>query len=327
MTGEKVMGQLFFVLAVSVGSIVAGYLLQLLFAGLRLADSRGLGAASRVIKLVSFFFMNPVAILSTFWGLSLPALSVLALPLLGVFSVLLGAGAALLAIRAFRVPAERAASVFTCGVFSNVVTFGGLIAYTMFAESGYGLAQLFTVLMSPAYYMIGYPVSSNIARGEEHVLRLSSENLKENPYLAIPLLGIAAGVALRFAGPPRPEVMGTIVAVLVPCVAGLLGLAIGLTLQPSRIAGYRREILMILGIRHLVVPLVMIPLAWALGYGGVAGGLALKVIVVLSVMPVAFNALVPPAIYGFDLDLANSAWLVSTATLVVVVPVLFLTLG
>ena len=321
------MGQLFFVLAVSIGSIAVGYALQLLLTAFRLADSRGLGALSRFLKLASFFFMNPVAILSTFWGLSLPAPSVLAFPLLGVFSVLLGAAAALAAIRFYKVPDEQAASVFTCGVFSNVVTFGGLIAYTMFAESGYGLAQLFTVLMSPAYYMIGYPVSSNIARGEEHVLRLSSENLKENPYLAIPLLGIAAGVALRFAGPPRPEVMGPIVAVLVPCVAGTLGLAIGLTLQFSRIRGYRREILMVLAIRHLVVPLVMIPLAWALGFGGVAGGLALKVIIVMSVMPVAFNALVPPAIYGFDLDLANSAWLVSTSTLVVVLPVLFLALG
>jgi hypothetical protein len=327
MAAGRVMGQLFFVLAVSIGSIAVGYALQLLLTAFRAADARSLGAASRFLKLVSFFFMNPVAILSTFWGMVLPAPSVLAFPLLGLFSVLLGAAAALAAIRVFKVPAEQAASVFTCGVFSNVVTFGGLIAYTMFAESGYGLVQLFTVFMSPAYYMIGYPVSSNIARGEEHVLRLSWENLKENPYLAIPLLAIVAGVALRLAGPARPEAMSTVVAVLVPCVAGTLGLAIGLTLRFSRIAGYRREILMVLAIRHAVVPLVMIPLAWALGFGGVAAGLALKVIVVLSLMPVAFNALVPPAIYGFDLDLANSAWIVSTATLVIVLPFLFLTLA
>jgi predicted permease len=241
--------------------------------------------------------------------------------------VLLGAAAALAAIRLFKIPSEQAASVFTCGVFSNVVTFGGLVAYTMFAESGYGLVQLFTVLMSPAYYMIGYPVSSNIARGEERVLSLSWENLKENPYLVIPLAGIAAGVVLRFAGPPRPGIMGDLVGVLVPCVAGTLGLAIGLTLHLSRIGGYKREILIVLAIRHAVVPVLMIPLAWALGFGGVADGLALKVVAALSVMPVAFNALVPPAIYGFDLDLANSAWIVSTATLVVVLPVLFLVLA
>lgn len=320
------MDQLLFMLAVSIGSIAAGYGLQRALTAFRVADLRELGVASRLLKLASFFFMNPVAILSTFWGLRLPAASVLAFPLLGLFSVLLGAAFALAAIRLARVPPERAASVFTCGVFSNVVTFGGFVAHTMFAESGYGLVQLFTVLMSPAYYMIGYPVSSNIARGEERVLRLSTENLKENPYLVIPVLGIAAGVALRFLGPARPPAMAAVVAVLVPCVAAMLGIAIGLTLQPSRIAGYRREILMVLAIRHVLVPLVMIPLAWALGFGGAADGLAFKVVVILSLMPVAFNALVPPAIYGFDLDLANSAWLVSTATLAVVLPVLFLAL-
>ena len=324
--GEREMTRLLFVLAVSIGSIVVGYALQRVLTAFRIADARGLGAISRLLKLASFFFMNPVAILATFWGLTLPAPRVLTFPFLGLFSVLLGAAGALAAIRVFRVPAEQAASVFTCGVFSNVVTFGGLIAHSMFAETGYGLVQLHTVFMSPAYYMIGYPISSNIARGEERVLRLSSENLKENPYLLIPLVGIALGIAMRFVGLPRPEVMTTLVAILVPCVAATLGLAIGLTLRFSRIIEYRRDIMIVLGIRHALVPLVMIPLAAALGLGAIGDGLALKVVVILSVMPVAFNALVPPAIYGFDLDLANSAWIVSTATLVLVLPVLFLVL-
>ena len=43
-------------------------------------------------------------------------------------------------------------------------------------------------------------------------------------------------------------------------------------------------------------------------------------------MPVAFNALVPPAIFGFDLDLANSAWIVTTASLIVIVPALYFVL-
>ncbi len=320
------MGQLIFVLVVSIGSIAVGYAMQHVLTGFRVAGATGLGAISRVLKLAAFFFLNPVAILSTFWGLALPSPSVLAFPFLGLLSVVLGAAGAMAAIRLFRVPPEQAASVFTCGVFSNVVTFGGLIAYTMFAEAGYGLAQLFTVLMSPAYYMIGYPVSSNIARGEERVLRVSSENLKENPYLVIPLIAIGAGILLRVWGPARPEVLTHVVAVLVPCVAAMLGIAIGLTLRFSLIGGYRRDILIVLVIRHALVPLVMIPLAAVLGFGSVGDGLALKTVVILSVMPVAFNALVPPAIYGFDLDLANSAWIASTSTLVVALPVLFLVL-
>ena len=55
----------------------------------------------------------------------------------------------------------------------------------------------------------------------------------------------------------------------------------------------------------------------------VANGLPFKVILVLSSMPVAFNALVATSIYDLDLDMANSCWLISTGALVVVMPWLY----
>jgi len=45
-------------------------------------------------------------------------------------------------------------------------------------------------------------------------------------------------------------------------------------------------------------------------------------VLILSSMPVAFNALIPPSIYDLDLDLANSCWFVTTALLVFVLPAL-----
>jgi hypothetical protein len=43
---------------------------------------------------------------------------------------------------------------------------------------------------------------------------------------------------------------------------------------------------------------------------------------ILSSMPVAFNALIPPSIYDLDLDLANACWFFTTSALIVVLPVL-----
>jgi predicted permease len=43
-------------------------------------------------------------------------------------------------------------------------------------------------------------------------------------------------------------------------------------------------------------------------------------------MPVTFNSMIPPSIYDLDLDLANSCWFVTTALLVVVLPLLLLVL-
>jgi hypothetical protein len=49
-------------------------------------------------------------------------------------------------------------------------------------------------------------------------------------------------------------------------------------------------------------------------------------IVFLSFGPVALIAMVPPQIYGLDLDLANSGWLVTTVGYFIIVPVLLLLL-
>jgi predicted permease len=279
---------------------------------------------SRSLKLICFFVLNPIAMLSAFWVIRPPAPNVLALPFFGLLSVITGAFLSLGVIRLLKIPPFRAGSVFACGVFSNTVTFGGLIAFTFFREEGYGMMQLFTMLTSPAYYLIGYAVSSNIARGEKKVWRLSTKNLKENPFLMIPLTAITLGIVLNLLGLPRPAFLARVIATIVPVVTVALGIAIGLTLTFSRIRDYTREISLVLLIRHVAIPLILIPLAYLIGLHRVADGVPLKAVIILSSMPVAFNALVPAAIYGFDLDMANSAWIVSTASLLIIMPVLLL---
>ena len=80
-------------------------------------------------------------------------------------------------------------------------------------------------------------------------------------------------------------------------------------------------------IKFVLVPVCASSLAWALGFGDIDGGLPLKVVIILSAMPVAFNALIPPSIYDLDLDLANSCWFVTTALLAVVLPLVIVVLN
>jgi predicted permease len=63
------------------------------------------------------------------------------------------------------------------------------------------------------------------------------------------------------------------------------------------------------------------------GSGGSTGGLPLKVVALLAFMPVGVIALVPPTLYGGDLDLANSGWLATTAAILGILPLLVLVLG
>ena len=68
-------------------------------------------------------------------------------------------------------------------------------------------------------------------------------------------------------------------------------------------------------------------LAYMIGYAKIDKGLPLKVVMILSSMPVAFMALIPPSIYDLDLDLANSCWFFTTALLIFVLPCLLFILG
>ncbi len=320
------MSRLILILSVSVGSIAVGYLFQrTLVSSGAITQNRLLGF-SKYIKILAFFFLNPIAIISAFWKLSLQPLRLVIFPILGIFSALLGGAVALLFIKVFRLPPKRAASVFTSGMFTNVLTFGGLIGYVLFRDFGYLLAQLFTMLVAVSYYLVGYPVSNNIGKGEKRYFRVDLEVLRSKPFLFIPPLSIATGLILNALGVVRPEFFGSLIGVLVPCVSALLGFSIGITLKFATLGAYRREIGLVMLIKFLIVPIVMIPIGLLLGLHHISDAVPFKMLVVLSFMPVAFNALVPPAIFGFDLDLANAAWIVTTASLIVIIPILYFTL-
>jgi len=103
--------------------------------------------------------------------------------------------------------------------------------------------------------------------------------------------------------------------------------SIGLALRFRRVRDYVRESVSVAAIKFLIVPACATSAAHLIGFGNLDGGLPLKVVMVLSAMPVAFNALIPPSIYDLDLDLANSCWFVTTASLVLVLPLLLLILN
>ena len=77
----------------------------------------------------------------------------------------------------------------------------------------------------------------------------------------------------------------------------------------------------------ILVPVCATSLAWAIGFGNIENALPLKVVIILSSMPVAFNALIPPSIYDLDLDLANSCWFVTMVLLVVILSLQLLILN
>jgi hypothetical protein len=85
---------------------------------------------------------------------------------------------------------------------------------------------------------------------------------------------------------------------------------------------YKRECLTVLAIKFLVAPLVVLSAAVLLGLRSAPDLPVLSVAIILVAMPVAFTATIPPTLYGLDIDMVNSCWLVSTVGLLVLLPVL-----
>ncbi|WP_304511235.1 hypothetical protein [Desulfopila sp. IMCC35008] len=91
----------------------------------------------------------------------------------------------------------------------------------------------------------------------------------------------------------------------------------------SRLTEHLPKGILVTLIKSLLVPAGATTLAWLTGLGSMEDGLVLKVVLILSSMPAAFNSLLAASIYDMDLDLANSCWLISTASLCLVMPWLY----
>jgi predicted permease len=239
----------------------------------------------------------------------------------------MSAASSIAILKAFPVEPKRAASVFTSGMFSNIMTFGGLTAFILFNIEGYSLIQLFNLLIGPINYIVGYPMSHQISTGAKNPFIISPRIFKTRPYVLLPIAALLVGLFLHAVGLEQPAFLPKLRSVLIPVVTASMGVAIGLTLSLGRIGKYRKELAMVFFIKFIISPAVMALIAFAFGLHTMMDGIPFKVTIVASAMPVAFNALIPPSIYGFDLDLANSAWLTTTLAFAAVLPVLYTVLS
>ncbi len=316
-----------FILGVSFGSILLGYIIQLLYVQLLKGEYQRAARISTILKIISLLVIQPVTIIHSFWNLNLGVhTQLLMLPALGVLALAAGAGGALLFIRIFHVSPKKAGSVFTTSMFSNFGSFGALIGYGLYGQLGFSLVQLYRAFEEVIYFSIGFPLSQQVSQGNLRGLRISRRMIMERPIILIPISGIIIGSLMNISGISSPKMLTNATHILIPLMAGLMGLSIGLTLRTSKIRNYTREILMVLAVKNLIVPAVVIPAAFLLGLGGILDGAPLRVVIFISFMPSAFLALVPPVLYDFDLDLANSAWLATTGALLVVFPLLYMLL-
>jgi len=308
------------------GSLALGYAFRLYVQRRLPQHALGLVRAATLLQRTSIVAITPIVLVNTFWGLDLSGGALVLFPFIGVASHVIGGVAGLLFARRMGLGRRQTGSMFTSGAFTNLGSFGSLAAYVFYGEPGYALAVLFRLLEPILYYSIGFPVarlfSEETPAGTR--FRLDLRALAHDILILLPVLSIVAGSLLKWSGLPRPAVLGTLISPLIMVSTALMLTSVGLNMRPAALRGHLREASAVAVIKYAVLPASLAVIGLALGYHRLDGGLPFKVLMTLSAMPVAFNALIPPSIYKLDMDLANSAWMLTTGLLVVVLPLLYL---
>jgi predicted permease len=295
----------------------------------RLFEKGFLGPGERLDRLRSFLQrlvllgLGPLTFVGALWIVEIREPKIALLALIGAFCHIFGGGAAALIARLFRMEPPQAGAFFCCGFFTNVGAIGGLVIFLFLGEEGYAMVPLFKLLEELVYYGIGFPAARLYSAGAKGRADGSLvPRLLRDPFLRVAVGGLVLGAALNLSGIPRPPMYSSLNRLLIPLSTVLLLASIGMAMRFGETALYLKEGFTIIFLKFLLVPAACVSLAALAGLNGIAGGLPLKAVLVLSSMPVAFNALVPPSLYGLDLDLANSCFLVSVLGLAALLPAL-----
>jgi predicted permease len=323
------MGKLFFSLGIIASGLTLGYLIQLTDRNGSFTLPFSIDVLRKTLQKIGLLFFMPISFLAAVWAVSFGDMRVAFLPLVGIFALTVGGLLGLLLAKFLKQPAKQTGVFFCCGSFTNIGAIGGLVCFMFLGEAGFALLALYKMFEEIVYYTIGFPIArfySGDNAGKRTVWGRISGVLTD-PFVMAALSAFSIGLTLNLLHVSRPAFLETVTAVSIPFGTFILIVSIGLGMRFSKVGKYLPVSAGICVIKFVLVPAFACSLAYLLNLHLVADGLPFKVVLVLSSMPVAFNALVATSIYDLDLDMANSCWLISTGALVVIMPCLYFILS
>jgi len=308
--------------------LALGYVIQMLVGRGMIRLPIPIDRLRKLLQRIALLFVNPVAIVGAIWIVNIESVRLAASPFNGLFAILAGGVLALGAARLLHLEPKKTGAMYGCGSFTNIGSIGALVCFVFLGEKGFALVPIYKLFEELSYYSIGFPIAKYYG-SSENTEKMSErvKGLARDPFILVALSSIVLGGLLNFTEIRRPEFLRSVVSVFVPLGTVMLLTSIGLALKFRRVRNYLKECISVSLIKFILVPGLAVSLAYLIGFGSIDDGLPLKVVIILSSMPVAFTALIPPSIYDLDLDLANSCWFFTTALLMAVLPLQLLVLG
>lgn len=278
-----------------------------------------------LLTRIALIGLNPIIIIGAFWIVDIESSRLAFLPILGILSLGLGGIAAIGFSKILKLNRSKTGAMFTSGSFSNWGSFGTLFCFMLLGEESIVYIALFRLVEEFMYFVVGFPIAKTygINGKEKENWKQVSMRLLKDPFVMAAFLAIVIGGVLNISALERPNVYVSIISILVPLFTFLLVIPVGYNMHFNALKGYLKESFAIFIVKFTVLPVFIVSLAYFMGLGSIHDGIVLKVILILTVMPPAFISLIPPKLYGLDVDLANSSFLMNTGLLIFVVPALY----
>lgn len=316
------MGKIIFSISLMIFGIGIGYAIQVLVKKNHITLS--IDIFRKKLQQLALLFFNPIAILGATWVANIHDIKIAALPILGMAALFTGGFFAFAASKSLHLSRKQTGSYIVCGGFTNIGSLGALFCFLFLGEKGFALVPFYKLFEEAIYYSIGFPIaksySQDISKNYSLIHRLKSA--VADKFVLVAVSSIVLGLILNFSGINRPQGYATINSIFIPLAALLLLISIGMAMQFSIITNYLKPALIIAAIKFLLIPSVITGIGILLGLHQIDNGLPLKVVLILSSMPVGFIAMVPPTIYNLDIDIANACWIVTNALLIFLIPLL-----
>ncbi|HZK11909.1 MAG TPA: hypothetical protein VFD10_06115 [Atribacterota bacterium] len=310
---------------VLVVGIFSGYLFQKLIDKNHWITPKSKKEISIFLQKLGMLWFVSVTYIGSLWIFKIESIiEIISMPFVGAISTITGGFFAVIIAKYYHYNRIDIGSMFTCGYFANNVTLGGMVCFFYLGEEGYALVPIFTFLIRLLYYGLGYPIAHMYAEDfveQKETIKKIIEVIKD-PFFYVGVGSILVGISLNLSSLERPEIYTTINKILIPLTTFILLFSIGLTFKFSRVSQYLKECFLISLVKFIVVPATILVIALLLDYQSISQGLPLKVSLIMSAMPVAFNSVIAANIYNLNVDLVNSCWIFTTFAVLFILPLL-----
>lgn len=216
--------------------------------------------------------------------------------------------------------AQRGAFV-NAAAYSNIgMGFGGVVCFLLLGETGIALANICVLALILISFTAGIFLSSYWGEARNSSWPQAIMRSFKQPMMWAMIGSLGLGIALNYAGLPRPAFIDRLMPVLVFGSLILTTFATGIGLKFTDLFACPRDMAAIHLVKFAVTPAVALLLSIGLSLHGQVR----SVMLVEATMPCAVTAVMFSRLFGLDHRLANALWLGTTVGALVIVPVMML---